>query len=1156
VFRPNETNNPKLIEIAEQKTNAMHAQSDNTKLNAPENNVAGTKRDPALIVQEGQKSASKSSNAYHMVLTDVERQEHLLRCSSRNSAGSRATAAESLDSTGATSNASDTESEAYDGFFGSWRKSVRRMFAHPSKDSGKSWGEGDIEDFALDLLELSLAVCDASADLCRQFATKATQDSKRNYKALKRLTMLARTVGLISNEGGPQQENGSSEVLGSISSQLPVPVRDLAKAFVQDDLTAFEFGEGGEVPADPMEVSATPSNLAEASFGMATELQAQRPGGLNHSSSSGSASGDGTLGLTRPAGINHSGSLSSADGTLGLPRPGAGLAHSSSVGSDGTLGLPRKTSLGHSSSLGSTDGVLGIPRVALNHSSSVSSTDGTLGLPRLLGLNHSGSNVSSFERQGTGASVSGRSDKDEGFMGRHFGLMRRSSSNCSNGPDLNSLGRRLGLLRGGSTGSQGAQQTPRPLGLYHSASNTSSLHGSEDARRLGLNRSTSNFSSFSCTSFVDFNRKHGIIDCETPSFLQFLATVHGAGKHQRIRPGVRRLKSIQEVPLANAFDKNRQEVEEIDCDRISYYSSQEMGKASVFQMITSTGSVTLSTQCLKTQAAWQRSLIEQQRSLLGLVSRKLHQAEEKTRLDTAVSEDQRELLRNFRKIVTRTDEEPDVQVKELFVIIVETSPELRAEITQLCQLLEYRCKVFGSLTAAEAEIANMTESSGQSARPTFLVLLGTSWLDRELSCALKQDSVYVTLTSRAEEFELVGNQLSASSDSQIRSVLRERGIREYLLHPLSLEDMRRTVEAALQRRWAEEFLVCETLGRGTSGVVHRVKRLRDGHIFAMKEVPTRLLREKDRQSLLQEVAFMQQFDWPSIVSLVSAWENRQQRLHYIVMPFNEGGSLKSHISQALLADAEGADTSFARSNSAFSSMTMREKHLGAWYVQSLHGLSYLHGHGVLHRDIKPDNLVLGHGGALQICDLGSAMHLPGKGPHPQKDVCIDAPITTALYSAPEVAEWQKSSTASDMWSLGATFYEAIMLQTLAPPCATPQELSQWLEGLAKTGSPTSSNSAVQEYQKALEALELQAGIAGDYDFQGHGQLQELLRLSPVQRPAAAVILSSSSNMSVLRSAMCVSKSTTAEVDKHMKDTKRMLQKSLSALGVSPLVRKI
>ncbi|CAK9102774.1 unnamed protein product [Durusdinium trenchii] len=75
-----------------------------------------------------------------------------------------------------------------------------------------------------------------------------------------------------------------------------------------------------------------------------------------------------------------------------------------------------------------------------------------------------------------------------------------------------------------------------------------------------------------------------------------------------------------------------------------------------------------------------------------LVSRKLHQAEEKTKLDIAVSEDQRELLRNFRKIVTRTvenEESAEIQSKNLFVFIVETDPVLRAEVSQLCQLLEF-----------------------------------------------------------------------------------------------------------------------------------------------------------------------------------------------------------------------------------------------------------------------------------------------------------------------------------------------------------------------------------------------------------------------------------------------------------------------------------
>ncbi|CAE8710990.1 unnamed protein product, partial [Polarella glacialis] len=290
----------------------------------------------------------------------------------------------------------------------------------------------------------------------------------------------------------------------------------------------------------------------------------------------------------------------------------------------------------------------------------------------------------------------------------------------------------------------------------------------------------------------------------------------------------------------------------------------------------------------------------------------------------------------------------------------------------------------------------------------------------------------------------VGRELVASSEAQIRERLRERGMSEYLLHPLSLEDIRRTVNDAQKFRFAEEYLVCDILGRGSSGVVHKAKRLRDGKLFALKEIPTRQLKRAAKESLDMEVQLLQKLSWPTLASLEDAWELTQQKLRIIVMPLLSGGTLKDWI-EAINGGEEGTESvgvrSAVSSSSISSHVDSRPSHAPDWYLQTLHGLTYLHWNGILHRDIKPGNLLLEAGGRLlQIGDFGSALLMPGPGPHPKFGNDVGAGVCTPHYSAPETTMMSRSSASSDMWCVGATFFEVVTLESLIPMDFDFQEL--------------------------------------------------------------------------------------------------------------------
>ncbi|XP_066467680.1 striated muscle preferentially expressed protein kinase isoform X2 [Tiliqua scincoides] len=198
-------------------------------------------------------------------------------------------------------------------------------------------------------------------------------------------------------------------------------------------------------------------------------------------------------------------------------------------------------------------------------------------------------------------------------------------------------------------------------------------------------------------------------------------------------------------------------------------------------------------------------------------------------------------------------------------------------------------------------------------------------------------------------------------------------------------------ESHSARRLAEYYDVHEEISRGAFSYVRRVTQKSTGLAFAAKFIPCRA---KAKKSARRELGILAQLDHEHIVYFHDAFEKRNAII--IVMELCTGEELLERIARK---------------------PSVSESEIRSYMRQVLEGISYLHHQGILHLDIKPENLLLAELGSEQvrICDFGNAQELTPDEPQYCK-------YGTPEFVGPEIVSQSPVSSVTDVWPVGVITY--------------------------------------------------------------------------------------------------------------------------------------
>ncbi|GAB6023087.1 Dual specificity mitogen-activated protein kinase kinase 1, variant 2 [Chamberlinius hualienensis] len=240
----------------------------------------------------------------------------------------------------------------------------------------------------------------------------------------------------------------------------------------------------------------------------------------------------------------------------------------------------------------------------------------------------------------------------------------------------------------------------------------------------------------------------------------------------------------------------------------------------------------------------------------------------------------------------------------------------------------------------------------------------------------------------------------------------------------------------------DDFEKLGELGAGNGGVVTKVLHKPSGFIMARKLIHLEV-KPAIRNQIIRELKVLHDCNSPHIVGFYGAFYSDGEIS--ICMEYMDAGSLDLVLKKA---------------------GRIPENILGKISIAVLKGLTYLRErHQIMHRDVKPSNILVNSRGEIKICDFGVSGQLI--------DSMANSFVGTRSYMSPERLQGTHYSVQSDIWSMGLSLVELAIGQYPVPP-PDPSILSaifgpSYIENAEKEAFPSSNTKSPRNYSATGDA---------------------------------------------------------------------------------------